>query len=123
MSVLRFSGKLTTDGGSGQTPVQVGRRLGWDTFTFVSKIVDIDFDAKTITVERQVEEGRQTVTGTLPAVVSVVKEINEPRYPSFMGIRKAAKAAIPVWSGADIGLDAAITAQVTWTEVYALPPP
>ena len=34
------------------------------------------------------------------------KEINEPRYPSFMGIRKASKATIPVWSLSDLGVSA-----------------
>ena len=40
------------------------------------------------------------------AVISVVKEINEPRYPSFMGIRKANRATIPVWTNADLNVDA-----------------
>ena len=37
--------------------------------------------------------------------MSVMKGINEPRYPNFLGIRKAAKAQIPVWSAADLGVD------------------
>jgi electron transfer flavoprotein beta subunit len=119
---LVILGKVTTDGGSGQTAVQVGRRLGWNTLTFISKILEIDFDAKTIKVERLLEEGKQIVESTLPAVLSVIKDINEPRYPSFMGIRKASKAEIPVWSAADIGLDEAVKARVTWQEIYALPP-
>jgi electron transfer flavoprotein beta subunit len=57
----------------------------------------------TVTVERVIEEGRQTVSAKLPAVVSVVQSIGEPRYPSFMGIRKASKANIPVWSLSDLG--------------------
>jgi electron transfer flavoprotein beta subunit len=69
----------------------------------VSKIIAIDAAAKTIKVERLLEQGKQTVTAALPVVISVTKEINEPRYPTFMGIRKAAKAQIPVWSLADIG--------------------
>lgn len=119
---LVILGKLTTDGGSGQTAVQVGRRLGWNTLTYVSKIVSIDLDAKTIVVERLLEEGKETVESTLPAVLSVVKEINEPRYPSFMGIRKASKATIPVWGAADIELDGAVAAKVSWPEIYGLPP-
>jgi electron transfer flavoprotein beta subunit len=39
-------------------------------------------------------------------VLSVVQSIGEPRYPSFMGIRKASKANIPVWSLADLGIEA-----------------
>lgn len=119
---LAFFGKVTTDGGSGQTAVQVGRRLGWNTLTFVSKIIAIDFGAGTIKVERLLEKGKQIVESTLPAVVSVVKDINEPRYPSFMGIRKASKAEIPIWSAADIGLGDEVTGKVTWQKIYALPP-
>jgi electron transfer flavoprotein beta subunit len=55
----------------------------------------------------------------------VVKEINEPRYPSFIGIRKAAKATIPTWTAADLGLDPAAVGSagsgVRWPE-SSLPP-
>ncbi len=115
-------GRMTTDGGTGQTAVQVGRRLGWTTLTYVAKILEIDFGAQRIKVERMLEEGNQIVEASLPAVISVIKGINEPRYPSFMGIRKASRAEIPVWGAGDLGLDSAITAKVQWPEIYALPP-
>jgi electron transfer flavoprotein beta subunit len=67
------------------------------------------------------EEGRQQVSGPLPAVMSVVKEINEPRYPSFMGIRKASKAEIPIWSGSEIGISDSLNPAVAWPEVFAPP--
>ena len=57
-------------------------------------------------VERLLEEGKQVVTSKLPAVITVMKDINEPRYPSFIGIRKASKAVISEWSLADLGLPA-----------------
>jgi electron transfer flavoprotein beta subunit len=59
-----------------------------------------------VSVERVIEEGRQSVSAKLPAVLSVVQSIGEPRYPSFMGIRKASKATIPVWSLGDLGVSA-----------------
>jgi electron transfer flavoprotein beta subunit len=49
-------------------------------------------------------------------VISVTKDYGEPRYPSFMGIRKASKAEFPVWSLADLGIDAPISS-VSWPEV------
>ncbi len=55
-------------------------------------------------MERLLEEGKQVVTAKLPAVITVLKDINEPRYPSFIGIRKASKAVIPEWSLADLGV-------------------
>ena len=71
------------------------------------------------------EEGRQNCSAALPAVISVVKEINEPRYPSFIGIRKASKAEIPVWDLAKLGLEKATIkvgdAAVTWADIRLLP--
>ncbi len=99
---------------------QVARKLGWPVLGSVGKILEIDFDAGTIKVERMVEQGKQVVTSQLPAVISVLKDINEPKYPSFIGIRKAAKATIPVWDMAELGLDTGATqVQVT---AYTEPP-
>ena len=83
------------------------RRVSWDgrCSTLVSVVQELDPDDGTIKVERSIEEGRQVVEGKLPAVVTVSKDIAEPRYPSFMGIRKAARADIPVWTLADLEVD------------------
>jgi electron transfer flavoprotein beta subunit len=48
------------------------------------------------------------VTGQLPAVISVVEKINEPRYPSFKGIMAAKKKPLQVLSCADAGIDPAL---------------
>jgi electron transfer flavoprotein beta subunit len=101
---LVLFGKEFADLGTDSYIYQLGRLLGWATFGSVSKIPSLDFAGKTIRVERAIEEGKQTVSGKLPAVVSVLKDICEPRSPSFIGIRKASKANIPVWSAADLGL-------------------
>ncbi|MEA3336877.1 MAG: electron transfer flavoprotein subunit beta/FixA family protein [Chloroflexota bacterium] len=95
-----LTGKMSVDGNSGLVAPGLARKLGATLLTQVTRILDIADGM--ITVERQLEEGREIVTATLPAVVSVGKEINEPRYPSFMGIRKAARADIPVWSAQDL---------------------
>ena len=96
-------GRQTLDNGAGVTPTQTARILGWPMLGLAGQIKVQD---GTATVERVIEEGRQTVSARLPAVVSVVQSIGEPRYPSFMGIRKASKANIPVWSLADLGIAA-----------------
>jgi electron transfer flavoprotein beta subunit len=116
---LVFFGKAAVDTDTGVTGPQVARRLGWPSLNLVAAIPELDASAKSITVERLLEEGRQIVSGSLPAVVSVVKEINEPRYPSFMGIRKASKAEIPVWSAADLGLEGDIQPALTWPEILS----
>lgn len=99
-------GKEFADLQTDQYVFQVARKLGWTVLGSVAKILEIDFNAKTIKVERALEQGTQVVTSQLPAVISVLKDINEPKYPSFIGIRKAAKAEIPVWGLGDLGLTA-----------------
>jgi electron transfer flavoprotein beta subunit len=117
---IALFGKQAIDGDTGQTIVQTARKLGWTPLTFVAHIKELDLAGGTITVERLVEEGKEVVKAKLPVVISVVKEINEPRYPSFMGIRKANKAVIPTWSAADLGVDAAAS-KANWSKVYNLP--
>jgi len=118
---LVILGKESVDVGTDQHNFQLARKLGWTMLSYVSKILAIDHAAKTIKVERLLEEGKQVVTSKLPAVVSVMKDINEPRYPSFIGIRKASKAVIPVWSLSDLGISAP-TAHTRVTAFRNLPP-
>jgi electron transfer flavoprotein beta subunit len=96
-------GRQTLDNGAGITPAQTARVLGWPMLGLAGQIKVQD---GSVTVDRVIEEGRQTVRAKLPAAVSVVQSIGEPRYPSFMGIRKASKATIPVWSLGDLGVSA-----------------
>jgi electron transfer flavoprotein beta subunit len=96
-------GRQTLDNGAGLTPAQTARIIGWPMLGLAGQI---KVDAGTVTVERVLEEGRQTVSAKMPVVLSVVQSIGEPRYPSFMGIRKASKATIPVWSLSDLGASA-----------------
>jgi electron transfer flavoprotein beta subunit len=116
---LVFFGKSAVDTDTGVTGPQVARRLGWPSLNLVAAVSELNSSEKTITVERLLEEGRQVVSSPLPAVVCVVKEINEPRYPSFMGIRKASKAEIPRWSASDIGPDEVLESALSWPEIQA----
>ncbi|NKQ36822.1 MAG: electron transfer flavoprotein subunit beta/FixA family protein [Chloroflexi bacterium] len=120
---IALFGKQAIDGDTGLTPVQTARKLGWTPLTFVSAIKEIG-DGK-ITVERLVDDGKETVTANLPVVINVVKEINEPRYPSLMGIRKANRANIPELGAADLSVDGGIgsaASKVDWSKIYAIPP-
>jgi electron transfer flavoprotein beta subunit len=83
-------------------------------------ISSLDEGSGKVSVERSTEEGRQVVESKLPAVVSVVKDIGEPRYPSFMGIRKASRAVIPTWTLGDLGLGAP-TSVVKWPHLENAP--
>jgi electron transfer flavoprotein beta subunit len=116
-------GKQAIDGDTGQTVLQTARVLGWTPLTYVSAINEVS-DGQ-ITVERLLDDGKETVTAPLPVVVGVVKEINEPRYPSFMGIRKANRADIPTWTAADLEVSGDVGAsasKVDWSNVYAITP-
>lgn len=103
---LVIFGKESVDVGTDQHTYMAARKLGWTMLSYVSRILEVDYTAKTIKVEKMLEQGKQIITSKLPAVISVMKDINEPRYPSFIGIRKASKATIPVWSLADLGVGA-----------------
>jgi electron transfer flavoprotein beta subunit len=112
-----FFGRQAIDGDAGITPAQTARVLGWPMLSLAAVITVDGGKAK---VERSIEEGRQTVSADLPAVFSVVKDFGEPRYPSFMGIRKASRAEIPAWSLADLGIEAP-TSVIEWPELMNPP--
>ncbi|MBC7257785.1 MAG: electron transfer flavoprotein subunit beta/FixA family protein [Chloroflexi bacterium] len=95
-------GKQAIDGDTGQVGPGIARQLDIEQLTYVFKIQEIDFQAKRIKVERLLEEGREVVETRLPALLTVVKDINQPRYPTIMGIRRATRAEIPVWTAADL---------------------
>lgn len=111
---LVLTGKQSVDDNNGVTFVGVATKLGYRLLTNVVKIVNVG-NGK-VTAERQVEGGLETVECQLPAVISVSKEINEPRYPSFMGIRKANKATIPTVTASGLGVTLA-PAQSSWSNI------
>jgi len=101
VDIIMF-GKQSTDGTTGSVGPSVARHLGLPALTFVFEIREIDFDAHRITVERLLEGRREVVAGHLPAIIAVIKDINQPRYPTLMGIRKASRRQIPVWTADDL---------------------
>ena len=113
-----LTGQMTVDGNTGSLPVILGHKLGWPVLTGVAKIVDLTEDS--ITVERAVGQARLTVKTSLPAVVSVNKEIGEPRYPTFINIRKAARVKVPVLTAEDLGVE--VPASVVHMTNFRKPP-
>jgi electron transfer flavoprotein beta subunit len=95
-------GKQAIDGDTGQVGPGIARQLNISQLTYVFKIRQLDPQAQTVVVERLLEEGREVVETGLPALLTVVKDINQPRYPTFLGIRRATKMEIPVWGAADL---------------------
>lgn len=105
-----LAGKMSVDGNSGVVYAGVACKLGWDLLVNVTKIVDVA--GGKVTVEQVFEGGQETVEVPLPVVISVAKEINDPRYPSFMGIRKASRAKIPTLGAGDLSVASSHT--VAW---------
>jgi electron transfer flavoprotein beta subunit len=102
---LVICGKQAIDGDTAQVGPGIATRLGIPQLTYVSKVKEIDLANKKIVVERMLENGREVVQATLPALITVIKDINEPRLPSLLGIKKAAKVQIPTLTAEDIRAD------------------
>ncbi len=97
---LIICGLKTTDGDTGQGGPGLAEELGIPHSSYVRKIVE--FTGSELTVERTLDEISQTVVLPVPCLITVTKEINEPRLPSFKGKMAARKAEIPVWTSQDL---------------------
>ncbi len=120
---LILFGSESTDARMSVIPAMVAERLGLAQVTFAQKV---EVTGTTLTAERVTDYGFDTLTTSLPAVVSVVEKINEPRYPSFKGIMAAKKKPVDTLTIADLGLDtAAVGAAAAWSCVvdFAARPP
>jgi electron transfer flavoprotein beta subunit len=120
---LVILGAESTDARMGVLAAMLAERLGVPQLSMASKV---EIDGTTITAHRQADYGYDQVTGSLPAVISVMEKINEPRYPSFKGIMAAKKKPVETLSLADIGLDASqvgLTAATTEVVSFAKRPP
>lgn len=100
---LVFCGMQAIDGDTAQTGPGITVHADYALAPYVSKIEEID--TKHAKVYRLLEEGYELCDVKLPALLTVVKEINEPRTPSIRGKMKAKSAQIPVWTAASMGLD------------------
>ena len=100
---LILCGKQAIDGDTAQVGPGVAQFLDIPQVTYARKLT-IDSESAA-TVERMLEDGYDVVRTPLPAVVTVVKDINEPRMPSLKGKMKAKKAEITVWGAADLDVD------------------
>lgn len=118
---LILAGKQAIDSDSAQVPAAVAANLDLPQAMFVKKFDSVD--GGKATVFRTTEDGYDVVELSLPAVVSVVKEINEPRLPSLKGKMAAKKKEITKWGAADVGLDGAGIGPESKTKVLSVAPP
>jgi electron transfer flavoprotein beta subunit len=101
---LVICGSESTDARMGVMAAMLAERLDVPQVSLASKV---EIDGSAIRIRRVSEDGYFEVESTLPAVVSVVEKINEPRYPSFKGIMAAKKKPVQTMSLADAGIDSA----------------
>lgn len=119
---LVLCGKQTNDGETGQVAGALAAWLDWPGAAFLKKIPEIE--AQKAKVERLMEDGTDSLEITLPAVLSVIKEINEPRLPSLKGKMAARKASITRWGSGDLGADLGLVGAASPSvQVQTAPPP
>jgi electron transfer flavoprotein beta subunit len=113
----------STDAKTGLVPAMVAERLGVPQLTLAGKVTASESE---VTIQRVTDNGVATVTGSVPAVVSVNEKINEPRYPTFKGIMAAKKKPVQTLTLGDLSLDAGqvgLDNAATWVEDFATRPP
>lgn len=119
---LILCGKQAIDGDTAQVGPEIAEKMGIPHITYVKKIEEIS--ETEMIVERMNEDGYERVKLPLPALLTVVKEINEPRMPSLKGMMRAKKVEIPMWTAADIGADpnkSGLNGSPTWVKRIFIP--
>ncbi len=99
---LAIFGLRSTDGETGCVPAAVAEFLGKP---LLSALAKVEIDGATLKVHRETEQGYVAYECPAPAVLSVIKGINEPRYPSMKGIMGAKKKTVDKKDAAGLGLD------------------
>ncbi len=120
---LILTGMASTDAAMGVVPAMLAERLGLPQVTLASELT---IEGGTVTIRRDGDVASETIVASLPALISVTDQINEPRYPSFKGIMAAKKKPVETWSLADLGVDAgSVGLAAAWTKVesFAQRPP
>ncbi|RFU94102.1 electron transfer flavoprotein subunit beta/FixA family protein [Sphaerochaeta halotolerans] len=102
---LVITGERATDGDTAQVGPAVASWLDLPVLTYVASIENLTSDS--LIVERLIEEGYQRVQSPLPALLTVVKEIAEPRLPTLRGKKRAMATNIVTWSASDLDADQA----------------
>ncbi len=122
---LVICGKQAIDGDTGQTGPGIATRLGFNQFTYVSEIVGLDPGRGLITVKREIEGGRETIEGKLPALLTVELSLATPRYASLPELVRALRQDIKVWGAAEIGgpkEKMGLKGSPTWVKEIFVPP-
>ncbi|MGI9952802.1 electron transfer flavoprotein subunit beta/FixA family protein [Moorellaceae bacterium AZ2] len=104
---LVLTGRQAIDGDTAQVGPQLAELLNIPQVTYVQHLNL--FPDGTCRVQRALEDGYEVVETRLPALLTVVKELNTPRYPAVRGIIRACRQGVTIWRSTDISADAALT--------------
>jgi electron transfer flavoprotein beta subunit len=99
-----WAGWKGVDEDQGLVPIYLAEALGWPQLSFV---VSVSLEGTTLSVEREVEGGKERLEAEIPALLTAQKGLNEVRYASLKGIMMVKRKTIPRWDAAEIGLDLA----------------
>ena len=102
---LVICGKQTIDGDTAQVGPGIATRLGYTQLTLVDRVESLDPVARKIVVRRKLEGRHELVEGPLPAMLTVVRELNRPRYPTVPRRLAAQEAEVELWSNKVLQLD------------------
>ncbi len=119
---LIICGKQAIDGDTAQVGPEIAENLKIPHITYVKKINEINDDK--MIAERMNETGYEQLEMPLPALITVVKEINEPRIPSLKGMMRAKKAQVTIWSATDIAAEPdqiGLNGSPTWVQRIFIP--
>ncbi|CAN5638793.1 electron transfer flavoprotein subunit beta/FixA family protein [soil metagenome] len=120
---LVICGTESTDARMAVVPAMLAEHLALPHLTYASRV---EVDGGTVRTHRQTENGYEVVEGAVPAVVSVVEKINEPRYPKFKDIMAAKKKSVTTLSLTDASIEpdrVGLAAAASVVEDFADRPP
>jgi electron transfer flavoprotein beta subunit len=100
-----FCGKQTIDGDTAQVGPGIATRMNLEQLTLVDKIENINESDDKIKVRRKLEGRYEVVETTMPAMITVVREINRPRYPTVPMRLKSKDAKVETWDNSVLKLD------------------
>jgi len=114
-----FCGQQGVGGDNSQVPVILAELLDMPQATFVVKL---EIDGGKFKAEREIEGAHEIIEGSLPAVFSAQKGLNEPRYPSIKGVMAARRKEVAVKDAAALGVKGQVQSKTKVTQM-TLPPP
>jgi electron transfer flavoprotein beta subunit len=113
-------GEMTLDGLSSQIGPRLAELLD---IPLISYVKELDFDSNKITAIRDIEDVDEIVESDLPVLITVVREINEPRIPSLMNIMRAKRKPQIIWNLTDLGLSLDEVYEMSHVEILSVVAP